>query len=61
MPQPVRKKTIEAPDVLMLIGLILLFTGLGFTFSWPVALMITGAVLIALAIWLVEPKGGVHA
>ena len=46
---------IEVPDILMLLGLILLFVGLGFAFSWPVACAVTGAVLIGLVVWLVEP------
>jgi len=51
-----KKTTIEVPDILLFLGLALLFAGLGFAVSWPWAMAITGAVLIGLAIWLVEPR-----
>lgn len=59
MQAPEKKTTtkIEMPDILLFLGLALLCAGLGFAVSWPWALAITGAVLIGLAIWLVEPRG----
>lgn len=57
-----KKPKIELPDVFIFIGLALLFTGLGFSVSWPIAAAVVGAVLIGLAIWMVAPnpprKGG---
>lgn len=55
MTEPEKKNKIEIPDILLILGLILLLNGLGFAISWPWALAITGGVLIGLAIWLVEP------
>jgi uncharacterized membrane protein HdeD (DUF308 family) len=55
MTEPEKTPKIELPDVLMILGLVLLFVGLGFAVSWPVAATVTGAVLIGLAVWLVEP------
>jgi protein-S-isoprenylcysteine O-methyltransferase Ste14 len=55
MADPEKKTRIEIPDILLIIGLILLFTGLGLAVTWPWSLAITGAVLIGLAIWLVTP------
>jgi protein-S-isoprenylcysteine O-methyltransferase Ste14 len=49
------KSKLEIPDVLLILGLVLLFCGLGFAVSWPISLAITGAVLIGLGIWLVTP------
>jgi hypothetical protein len=51
-----KKPKIEAPDIFLFLGLALLFVGLGFAVSWPVALAVTGAALISLSIWMVEPK-----
>jgi len=51
-----KKPKIEAPDIMLFLGLALLFVGLGFAVSWPWALALTGAVLIGLSIWLVEPR-----
>ena len=56
MAEPEKKPKIEAPDIMLFLGLLLLFVGLGLAISWPVALAVTGAVLIGLSIWLVEPK-----
>lgn len=55
MTEPEKKPKIEAPDILLILGLVLLFVGLGFAVSWPVAGATTGAVLIGLAVWMVEP------
>jgi uncharacterized membrane protein HdeD (DUF308 family) len=55
MTEPEKKPKIEVPDVLLILGLVLLFVGLGFAISWPIASAVTGAVLIGLGIWLVEP------
>jgi hypothetical protein len=52
--KPISK--IEIPDILLILGLSLIFIGLGSAVSWPVALAITGVVLIGLAIWMVEPR-----
>ena len=56
MTEPEKKPKIEVPDIMLFLGLVLLFTGLGFAISWPVATAVSGAVLIGLAIWLVEPS-----
>jgi hypothetical protein len=56
MAESEKKTKIEAPDIILFLGLGLLFLGLGFAVSWPVASAVTGAVLIGLSIWLVEPK-----
>lgn len=55
MTEPEKKPKIEVPDVLLILGLVLLFVGLGFAISWPIASAVTGVVLIGLGIWLVEP------
>jgi hypothetical protein len=54
--EPGKKAKIDLPDIMLFIGLVLLFVGLGFAISWPVAAAVSGAVLIGLAIWLVEPS-----
>ena len=56
MTNPAKKSKLEVPDVMLFTGLVLLFMGLGLAVSWPWALTVTGAVLIILAIWLVEPR-----
>jgi hypothetical protein len=61
MAEPKLKTKLEAPDIMLFLGLALLFLGLGFAVTWPVAGAVTGAVLIGLSIWLVEPKGHINA
>lgn len=56
MTEPEKKPKIEVPDILLILGLVLLFVGLGFAVSWPISLAVTGVVLIGLSIWLVEPR-----
>lgn len=56
MAEPKPKPKLEIPDITLFLGLILLLVGLGFAVSWPVALTVTGAVLIGLSIWLLEPR-----
>jgi hypothetical protein len=55
MAEPRSKNKIEIPDILLFLGLVLLFVGLGFAISWAIALAGTGTVLIGLSIWMVEP------
>jgi hypothetical protein len=57
MTVPDKKAKIEAPDICLILGLVLFFVGLGFAVSWPVAAVCTGAALIGISIWLVEPRG----
>ncbi|OGW38990.1 MAG: hypothetical protein A2010_08480 [Nitrospirae bacterium GWD2_57_9] len=52
---PKPKSKLEAPDIILLFGLIFIFIGSGLAISWPWALVITGTLLIGLAIWLVNP------
>jgi hypothetical protein len=56
-----KKPIIEVPDILLILGLVLLFTGLGFAISWPAAMAVSGAILIGLSIWLVEPRNSKEA
>jgi hypothetical protein len=56
MTEPENKPKIEIPDILLFLGPVLIFTGLGFAVSWAIAAAATGAVLIGLAIWMVEPR-----
>lgn len=58
MLKPEKKSKLEFPDILLFLGLGLFFVGLGFAICWPWALVIIGAVLIGLAVWLVEPHPG---
>ena len=55
MADPKPKPKIELPDILLILGLVLIFVGLGFAISWPIAAAVTGGVLTGLAIWLVSP------
>lgn len=54
MTEPTKK--LEYPDYYLYIGLALLFIGLGFAVSWAIAAAATGAVLIALSVWLLTPR-----
>lgn len=54
--EPNEKPKIELTDVTMIGGLGLLFAGLGFAVSWPVACAVTGGVIIILTVWLLTPR-----
>lgn len=58
MPEPTQKPhiSIEEPDIYLYTGLALLFIGLGFAVSWPIAAAVTGGVLIILSVWLLTPR-----
>lgn len=46
MPEKNPPSPIDGPDVVVLIGLILLGVGLSFAISWPVALAVVGGILV---------------
>jgi len=50
------KKTIDFIDVVFLIGLALLGIGLWFAFSWPVALVVIGSILVIVSLWISTPS-----